>query len=92
MSSLAILTRVSSPQVSRYVRSARVKQVLADLALSPLASRNVDSLTLSEMRRGLHRHPARQRSGRAHLGRAHGRLGPFEHLLRHQHFGKKRVN
>ncbi|RZF36626.1 hypothetical protein LSTR_LSTR007329 [Laodelphax striatellus] len=38
-------------QVSRYVRSSRVRQVLADLALSQVARRSVASLTLSEYRR-----------------------------------------
>ncbi len=38
-------------QVSRYVKSARVKQVLADLALSQVANRRVDTLTNSEHRR-----------------------------------------
>ena len=39
------------PKVSHYVKSARVKQVLADLALSPVANRNVEELTQSEYRR-----------------------------------------
>lgn len=38
-------------QVSRYVRSSRVRQVLADLALSQVARRSVANLTLSEYRR-----------------------------------------
>ena len=37
--------------MSRYVKSARVKQVLADLALSQVANRRVDTLTTSEHRR-----------------------------------------
>ena len=39
------------PKVSQYVKSARVKQVLADLALSPVANRQVETLTQSEYRR-----------------------------------------
>merc|ERR1711936_445383 len=39
------------PKVSQYVKSARVKQVLADLALSPVANRYVGTLTQSEYRR-----------------------------------------
>ena len=39
------------PKVSPYVKSARVKQVLADLALSPVSNRNVEDLTQSEYRR-----------------------------------------
>ena len=38
-------------KVNSYVRSARVKQVLADLALSQVANVNVDSLNDSEYRR-----------------------------------------
>jgi len=39
------------PKVSQYVKAARVKQVLADLALSPIANRYVEDLTQSEYRR-----------------------------------------
>ena len=39
------------PKVSQYVKSARVKQVLADLALSPVQNRYVETLTQSEYRR-----------------------------------------
>ena len=39
------------PQVSTYVKTARVKQVLADLALSQVSNRTVDSLNASEYRR-----------------------------------------
>uniref|UniRef100_A0A8D8X0G3 ATP-binding cassette sub-family G member 5 n=1 Tax=Cacopsylla melanoneura TaxID=428564 RepID=A0A8D8X0G3_9HEMI len=39
------------PQVSRYVRNARIRQVLADLALSNVARRNISELTPSEHRR-----------------------------------------
>lgn len=39
------------PKVSKYVKNARVKQVLADLALSPVANRYVETLTQSEYRR-----------------------------------------
>ncbi len=38
-------------QVSNYVKAARVKQVLADLALSPVASKAVEELSQSEYRR-----------------------------------------
>ena len=38
-------------QVSSYVKSARVKQVLADLALSPVAGHQVETLSQSEYRR-----------------------------------------
>uniref|UniRef100_A0A1B6C953 ABC transporter domain-containing protein n=1 Tax=Clastoptera arizonana TaxID=38151 RepID=A0A1B6C953_9HEMI len=38
-------------QVSHYVRSSRVRQVLADLALSQVARRSVANLTVSEHRR-----------------------------------------
>ncbi len=38
-------------QVSHYVKAARVKQVLADLALSQVASKTVETLTQSEYRR-----------------------------------------
>ena len=38
-------------KVSKYVKNARVKQVLADLALSPVANRYVETLTQSEYRR-----------------------------------------
>jgi len=38
-------------KVSGYVKKAKVKQVLADLALSPVANRQVDNLTASEYRR-----------------------------------------
>ena len=41
----------TGPKVSQYVKSARVKQVLADLALSPVANRYVETLTQSEYRR-----------------------------------------
>jgi ATP-binding cassette subfamily G (WHITE) protein 5 (sterolin 1) len=37
--------------VSRYVKAARVKQVLADLALSTVADKNVDALNVCEWRR-----------------------------------------
>ena len=50
---LIILTFIpyTGPKVSQYVKSARVKQVLADLALSPVANRYVGTLTQSEYRR-----------------------------------------
>ena len=38
-------------QVSSYIKSTRVKQVMADLALSNVSNRNVESLTQSEHRR-----------------------------------------
>ncbi|XP_063227758.1 ATP-binding cassette sub-family G member 5 [Bacillus rossius redtenbacheri] len=38
-------------QVSRYVKRSRVKQVMADLALSQVANRSTDDLTQSEYRR-----------------------------------------
>ena len=38
-------------KVSSYVKTARVKQVLADLALSQVSNRNVESLSISEYRR-----------------------------------------
>ncbi len=38
-------------QVSHYVKAARVKQVLADLALSQVAGKTVEELTQSEYRR-----------------------------------------
>ena len=40
-----------SLQVSSYVKSGRVKQVLADLALTQVSNRNVESLSTSEYRR-----------------------------------------
>ncbi len=38
-------------KVSNYVKAARVKQVMADLALSPVAGKPVEELTQSEYRR-----------------------------------------
>jgi ATP-binding cassette subfamily G (WHITE) protein 5 (sterolin 1) len=38
-------------QVSNYVKAARVKQVMADLALTPVANKIVEDLTQSEYRR-----------------------------------------
>ena len=38
-------------QVSSYVKKAKVKQVMADLALSPIGNRQVEHLSQSEYRR-----------------------------------------
>nr|CAD7203306.1 unnamed protein product [Timema douglasi] len=38
-------------QVSRYMKRSRVKQVMADLALSQVANRSTDDITQSEYRR-----------------------------------------
>jgi len=41
----------SCQQVSRYMKNARVKQVMADLALTQVANRTRDHLSKSEYRR-----------------------------------------
>lgn len=43
--------KIVGSKVSGYVKSTRVKQVMADLALVHVANHGVDSLTQSEYRR-----------------------------------------